>query len=147
MESLYMTQHNDEGTIYDLCLYRIDISKQDLKSAKLLFDNNDYRGANNRAYYAIFHAINAVHSLDKHSYKRHRDAISNFNKQYVKTEVFDRSLGRRISDAEEIRHASDYDTFYIATKEDAEKQINSAEEFISAVEEYCRKRIEQETAD
>ena len=139
-----MMQHNDEGTIYDLCLYRIDISKQDLSSARLLFDNNDYRGANNRAYYAIFHAINAVHSLDGHSFKRHKDAISNFNKRYVKTSVFERSLGRKISDAEEVRHASDYDEFYIATREDAEKQIASAEELICVVEEYCTKRIEQE---
>ncbi len=138
-----MTQRNEEGTIYDLCLYRIDISKQDLASARLLFDNDDYRGANNRAYYAIFHAINAVHSLDGRSFKRHKDAISNFNKQYVKTSVFERSLGRKISDAEEIRHASDYDEFYIATREDAEKQIASAEELIGVVEEYCKKRIEE----
>ncbi len=140
-----MTQRKEEGTVYDLCLYRIDISKQDLASARLLFNNDDYRGANNRAYYAIFHAINAVHSLDGHSYKKHKDAISNFNKKYVKTNIFDRSIGRKISDAEEVRHASDYDDFYIARRDDAEKQISSAEELINIVESYCQDRIEKET--
>ena len=95
-----MEQRRDEGTVEDLCKYRIEIAKNDLKSAKLLFDNEDFRGANNRAYYAIFHAISAVHALDGHAYKKHKDSIANFNKNYVKTEIFDRSLGRKISDAE-----------------------------------------------
>ena len=90
-------------------------------------DADEYRGANNRAYYAIFHAINAIHALDGNGYKRHKDAIANFNKQYVKTEIFPREIGRKISKAEEIRHASDYDDFYIASKEKAEEKSVQAE--------------------
>lgn len=66
------------------------------------------KAANNRAYYAIFQAINAVHALDGRAFKRHKDAIANFNKDYVKTEIFPREVGRKIGEAEEIRHASDY---------------------------------------
>ena len=43
-------------------------------------------------------------------------AFSYFNKNYVQPEIFPRELGRKIVKAEEIRHASDYDTFYIASK-------------------------------
>ena len=71
----------------------------------------EYRGANNRAYYAIYHAISAVHALDEKSYKRHKDTLANFNKNYVKTEIFPKTFGRKIAVAEEIRHASDYDDF------------------------------------
>lgn len=46
-----------------MVLYRIEAAKEDLKSAKILRDSDSYKGANNRAYYAIFHAINAVHGL------------------------------------------------------------------------------------
>ena len=56
-------QPNDVGTQRDLVLYRIETAKEDLKSAKILRDADSYKGANNRAYYAIFHAINAVHGL------------------------------------------------------------------------------------
>ena len=89
-------------------------------------DADEYRGANNRAYYAIFHAINAIHALDGNGYKRYKDAIANFNKQYVKTEIFPREIGRKISKAEEIRHASDYDDFYIASKSEADNLISIA---------------------
>lgn len=35
-----------------------------------------------------------------------------------------------------IRHASDYDEFYIAGKEEAERQIQTAKNLIDLVEEF-----------
>ncbi len=102
----------------------------------------EYKGANNRAYYAIFHAINAIHALNGKAYKRHKDAIGNFNKDYVKTEIFPREMGRKIGEAEEIRHASDYDDFYIASREESERQITVADEFIQLAERYCMMQFE-----
>ena len=110
--------------------------------AKILRDADSYKGANNRAYYAIFHAINAVHGLRGVAYKRHKDAIGNFNKEYVKTGIFPREMGRKIAGVEEIRHASDYDDFYIATVEEVEEQIAVAEEFIQMVEDYCNQHLD-----
>ena len=98
----------------------------------------------NRAYYGIYHAISAVHALDGNAYKRHKDALANFNKNYVKTEIFPRKLGKKIVESEEIRHASDYDDFYIATREEAEEQIQTAKELVSRVEEYVQARWEKE---
>lgn len=133
-----MEQHKQEiGTKKDLVLYRLETAKKDLKSAKVLLEIDDCKGANNLAYYAIFHAINAVHAVSGKAYKRHKDAIANFNKDYVKTSIFPREIGRKIGQAEEIRHASDYDDFYIASKEESERQIAVAEEFIKLSEHYC----------
>jgi uncharacterized protein (UPF0332 family) len=131
-----MEQH-DIGTQKDLVLYRLESAREDLKAAKALYDVASYKAANNRAYYAIFHAINAVHALNGKGYKRHKDAIANFNKEYVKTDIFPKEMGKKISGAEEIRHASDYDDFYIATEKEAMQQISTAEEFIKMAEEYC----------
>lgn len=60
--------------------------------------------------------------------------MANFNKAYVKTEIFPREIGRKIAGVEEIRHASDYDDFYIATAEEVDEQIVVAEEFIQMIE-------------
>ena len=130
------------GTRKDLVMYRIQVSKDNLRSAKILYDAEEYKGANNRAYYAIFYAINAIHALDGKAYKRHKDTIGNFNKDYIKTEIFSREIGRKIGEAEEIRHASDYDDFYIASREETERQIDVAGEFVQLVEEYCKSRLE-----
>ena len=88
-----------------------------LRQPKSFWQLKEFRGANNRAYYGIYHAISAVHALDGNAYKRHKDALANFNKNYVKTEIFPRKLGKKIVKSEEIRHASDYDDFYIVTRE------------------------------
>ncbi|MBE6005532.1 MAG: HEPN domain-containing protein [Lachnospiraceae bacterium] len=129
-------QHEEIGTKEDLAKYRLDTAKTDLKSAKLLLENEDYKGANNRAYYAIYHAVSAVHALDGKSYKRHKDALGNFNKDYVRTEVFPKDMGRKIAKAEEIRHASDYDDFYIASKEETVRQIETAEDVVDQIAKY-----------
>lgn len=126
----------------DLVLYRIKTAKGDLKAARILLAAEEYKGANNRAYYAIFHAISAIHALDGNAFKRHKDAIANFNRDYIKTEIFPRDLGRKIGEAEEIRHASDYDDFYIVSREESERQVVVADEFIQQVEKYCMEQIE-----
>lgn len=138
-----MKQH-EGGNKFDLMKYRLESAKSDLKSAKILIEAEEYRAANNRAYYAIFHAISAIHALDGKAYKRHKDALGSFNREYVKTEVFPREIGRKISRAEEIRHASDYDDFYIATREKSQEQIETAEELIKMVEEYCKNSMGKE---
>lgn len=132
-----MMQHEENGTTMDLVQYRLSSAEEDLKSAKILYEAGEYRGANNRAYYALFHAINAVHALHGQAYKRHKGAIANFNKDYVKTEIFPREIGRKIGAAEEIRHASDYDDFYLASKDETLQQILTAQEFLKMAREYC----------
>lgn len=137
-----MEQPN-RGTVQDLVFYRLETAKNDLHIANMLIRENEYRTANNRAYYAIFHAISAIHALDETAYKRHKDALANFNKDYIRTEIFPKAYGRKIIEAEEIRHASDYDDFYIATKAEAEEQITTAAELLELIENYCINRMKE----
>lgn len=41
------------------------------------------------------------------AFKKHKDTLAYFNKNYVATEIFPRNLGRKIVKAEEIRHESE----------------------------------------
>lgn len=59
-------------------------------------------------------------------------------KAILKSEIFPRDIGRKIGEIEEIRHASDYDDFYIASREETERQITVADEFIQLIERYCK---------
>ena len=126
----------------ELARYRLETARSDLRDAELLLKNESYRSANNRAYYAIFHAVSAVHALNGKSYKRHKDALGNFNRDYVRTGIFDPSFGRKISDAERIRNASDYDDFYIVRREDVVKQVAVAKEVVAAISEYCERQYQ-----
>ena len=45
----------DVGTHMDVVCHRLDVAKEDLSAAKLTFEAEQYRAANNCAYYSIFH--------------------------------------------------------------------------------------------
>lgn len=122
-----------------LAKYRLERAKQDLKDTQLLYKNNSLLAANNRAYYSIFHAIQAVLALERIDFKRHKDVIAYFNKNYINTEIFPRMLGRKIGQAFQIREDSDYDYKFIPEIEQTQQQIETAEQLIELVEEYINK--------
>lgn len=134
-----MSELYSEGTFEDVARYKFEQAKDDLETAKILLEAGKYKAANNRAYYSCFHAIDAVLAKEPIAFKKHKDTHSYFNKNYVHTEIFPRNIGRKISRLEIIRHKSDYDTFYIASRDDAAEQIEVAEEVVDLVKNYLLK--------
>lgn len=129
----------DNETIEDFAKYRLAKAKETLKTAEIIFkDIKDYTSANNRAYYAIFYAIRAVLALEQVDFKRHKDVIAYFNKNYINTDVFPKQIGRKISQAQRIREDSDYDDEYVPSYEKTEQQIETARELINLVEKYIK---------
>ena len=124
----------------ELSKHRLKQAKEDLKASKLLYDTKLFKSANNRAYYSIFHSMKAILALEPIDFKRHKDVISYFNKNYIHTEIFPKNMGRRISDASRIREDSDYDDEFIVKPEDTLAQIETAEEMIKVTEEYINKK-------
>lgn len=127
----------DNETIEDFARYRLNKAKETLETAKMIFnEGKDFSSANNRAYYAIFYAIRAVLAIEEIDFKRHKDVLVYFNKEYVNKEKFPKMIGRKISQAQRIREDSDYDDDYEPSFEKTEQQINTAQELIGLVEEY-----------
>ena len=122
----------------DLSSYRLSQAEDSIKVAQMSYDNALFKDSINRSYYATFYAIKAVLALEEIDFKRHKDAIGYFNKTYVATEKFSKELGRRIGMLKQLREKSDYDDFYIASKEQAEEQYHTAEYTIENVEQYLK---------
>lgn len=127
-----------EGRITELSRYRFQTGHEALLDARLMYDNGRYKNALNRAYYAIFHAIRAVNALTGFDSSKHSGVIAYFNQNYVKTGIFPKELSKMIRLASENREKADYLDFFIASREEAEKQIHRAEQFLEAMEKYLR---------
>lgn len=127
---------DDIGGAKELAQYRLNTAKEDLEAAQLNFENRQYRASNNRAYYAIFRAISACLALEFKAYKQHAQVIGSFNKDFVHTGVFPKEISKKISRAQEVRHASDYDDFYIVSMEEAQEQLETAKEVVDMVNKY-----------
>ena len=124
----------------DLARYKLERAREEFDTAELLFENERLKAANNRAYYSIYYSLTAVLCLEPIAFKKHKDTIGYFNKNYVHTDKFPREIGRNISKAAKIRHASDYDEFYIASKEETEKQIRTAKELADLVDKFISEK-------
>ena len=131
-----------DGSLKDLAKYRLEKAREDLARAKREFDADDYKLALNRSYYAIFHAIRAVNILDEFDSSKHSGVIAHFNRYHVKNNDFPSDVSKKIASAMIVRQASDYDDFFIATKKEAEKQVEVANEIVSLVENYLKEIID-----
>ena len=120
----------------ELVMHRLEQAKQEIKDAEILYEHKSYLSSNNRAYYSIFHSIRAVLATEPIDFKKHKDVIAYFNKNYIKTEKFPKKLGHSIVEASTLREDSDYDDEFIADKQKTLEQIDTAKELLKLVEEY-----------
>lgn len=127
----------------DLSDYRLEQAERCIKSAKILAMDSDYKGAANRSYYAIFHCMRSVLALEGVDFSKHSGVSAYFRKQYIKTEIFDVELSDIIREAFDIRSDSDYDDYYVLSKEEVEEQIENAENFFHIVEKYLKRKNEE----
>ncbi|RKI37689.1 HEPN domain-containing protein [bacterium D16-51] len=125
---------------YDLSRYRLTQAEETLRSAVICFDNGLFKDSINRSYYVVFYAVKAVLALDSVDFKRHKDAVNYFNQYYIATEVFPKELGKRLGRSKRIREVSDYNDFYVASREEALEQIGTAKMTLALISEYLSKR-------
>lgn len=122
--------------IITLSKYRLEKAEEDLLSAKINLENGLLKASINRSYYAIFHSIRAVNALNEFDSKKHSGVIAYFNQHFIHKGQFEKDIYSIITFAYRIREKSDYDDFYIASKEDAEEQFKNASLFIQIISEY-----------
>ncbi len=119
---------------------RMEQAKQCLVSAEALLRINDLRGAVNRAYYAIFHAMRSVLILEGKDFAKHSGVISYFRKEYIKTGIFTVEISDTITELFNNRTSGDYDDYFNFTDEEVKDMITNAQQLVSVIEEYHNKR-------
>ena len=132
-------------TKVDLSRYRFQKAEEMLASAKRDMEADDFASANNRAYYAIFHAMRAVLALDGEDFKKHSAVIARFTLNYLKPEILPREYSKLISNASLIRNRSDYEDFYICSVADTNALFSGAVTFCGDIGKYLEQRYRTET--
>lgn len=125
-----------ESGLKELSCYRLERAREMLVASEENLKVDQYRTSLNRSYYAVFHAMRAVNVLDGYDSSKHSGVIAYFNKAFLKTNKLDRELYKIIKDTSYLREKSDYDDFFVASRQEAEKQLQNAKKFVEAVSEY-----------
>ena len=117
----------------DLINHNIEKAFETQNEVKFLIDNEYYSLALNRVYYSMFYIISALALKNEFSTLNHSQLIGWFNKNFVKENKVDRSIGKAIYKAFEQRTKSDYNVLQKFNKEDAIEGLNNLNEVLQVV--------------
>jgi uncharacterized protein (UPF0332 family) len=122
--------------IRELVRFRLDQADAAVRAAQVLLDQHLSRDAVNRSYYAMFYAILALLVTKQIGTSKHQGAISVFDREFVRTGVFNRELSYWLHEAFEMRLDADYAEMVEVPEEDARRILSNAETFIVQVKNY-----------
>lgn len=126
-----------------LSRHRLMKARQCLETAQLNAVADDLASSVNRSYYAIFHGMRAVLALERLDFKKHSAVIAKFRELYIKTGLFDKAFSPVIGNAFDLRGSSDYDDFFLLSKQEALDQIADAQQFLAAIEAYIQTQSQE----
>lgn len=119
-----------------LVRYRLEEAAETLKEAELLRDAGSYRGAVNRAYYAMFYGLLGLLATRRLSAAKHSGAIALFDREFVKTGLFAPELSRALHLAFQRRQVHDYGEIARPDLDMANESIEDARRFVEAIRNY-----------
>ena len=106
-------------------------ARDSLEAARWLM-KGDYPGyAAARAYYAMFYVAEAFLEGEGMSFSRHSAVISAFGRELANTGRVPVEFHRYFIEAQEVRHSGDYGERQAVDFEQAQVQIDRAEEFLN----------------
>ncbi|MDI6791669.1 MAG: HEPN domain-containing protein [bacterium] len=139
---------------YDEALIRYRLEKADrtLAVARVIYKEDYLESAVNRIYYAMFYSVLALVQTKGFSSSKHSGIKAFFNREFVKTGVVDKELGRFYSELFKNRQKGDYQDFVTFEKEAVAEMLQKAEEFISEIKRimyrlYLKQKLESAEED
>lgn len=99
--------------------------------ARYLLGDARLKSAANRAYYGMFHAVQAALAYEPD--QRHAPAPSTSSSGMVRTGRVGGRFGQDLQDAHRLRHRSDYEAFAEVGAEQVAQAVERAGAFVEAV--------------
>lgn len=117
----------------------LELADEFLEDAKLSLKHLRLRSAVNNAYYAMFHASQAILAAKGLSPpKTHKGLRELLGREFIKTGLLEKNLGKDFSKAFEMRQASTYDVFATYSEEEVKIIVERAEQFISRIKKLLK---------
>lgn len=116
----------------------LEKAEKKLEVAEKLLKSGDYEDAVSRAYYAVFHAAQALLLTEGEKAETHKGVVTLFGLLFVKTGKFKKNLGKYLANLKDDRESGDYEIFSYIDRETAETALIEARAFISGSREYLK---------
>jgi len=116
--------------------YRLEQADSALKASQALVEMDLWRDSVNRSYYAAFYAVLALLALKGMGTSKHSGAIAMFDREFVKTGIFPKSLSATLHHTFDMRQEADYEEQAQIEDSDARDALTQARAFVQQVRQY-----------
>lgn len=110
-----------------------------LKEAKVLIQQELWEGATSRAYYAAFHATQAVLLTESLQPRSHQGTLYLFAHHFVKKGLIEPEYSQILARAAKYREEADYRHTMIFTKSQTDQTIEEVRLFLKRIQQYLQK--------
>lgn len=111
-----------------------------LTDAKIMVEQNRWKAAVSRAYYAMFHAAKAALLSIEETVYTHQGVNIQFSKHFVRTGIFEKSFVKSFSKMLDTRQKADYEIGFRANETDAQHAVSEAENFYNQINSYLNNK-------
>ena len=118
-----------------LISYRMERSRESIRAAEIMLENEMLTISMNRVYYSMFYAVQALLVLHKVSFSKHGQVKGYFNRELIKTGIFSVDMGKLYNKVFEYRQKFDYVDFAVPDRDMVSEYIEKAREFHSTIKE------------
>jgi uncharacterized protein (UPF0332 family) len=105
---------------------------------KLLEVGEFYDDVASRAYYAAYHAAQALLKTEGLEADTHQGVVSLFGLHFAKAGRVPTKMGRYLNNLKDDRESGDYDVYSGIDRETAENALREAGEFVAEAERYLQ---------
>ena len=121
-----------------LAKVRMERAHELLEESQELLKKESYKSANNRAFYAMEKAIKALLAMEEIEVATHNGGLKQFNFIFIYKGdgTFTPEDYQKVARCEQIRNASDYDDFYVASKEESKQQVENTRYIVDKINNY-----------
>ena len=125
-----------DQNIMALCEYRFQQANESISEAELLFESGHYRGAINRAYYAMFYSLQVLVVTDMVKVSKHSGVITYFDKNFIKPGIIDKKFSKWLHRIFDLRQDADYGDMFMPSEEQCREAVNQSKDFVKEMRHY-----------
>lgn len=120
----------------------LDLADEFLSDAMFCLAHSRLRTAINNAYYAMFHASQAILASKGVSPPRtHKGLRELLGKEVIMAGLLEKEFGRYLTEAFEMRQTSTYDIYASFGEEGVREIVDKAEQFIKRIKDVLKENL------
>ena len=114
----------------------LDKASRAIEAATVLLRENSSDFAAGRAYYGMFYVAEALLNESGQHFRKHSAVHAAYGEQFAKTAILDPKYHRWLLDGSDKRLLGDYEVEVTLDRDDVEKMITQAKEFLEVARRY-----------